>query len=234
MPGRIRWLSLNSDAFIGLDSLALRFSAGGIVVGAITDASGISATAPYPPAPSVVPPAEPALVKTGAGTHPLIPPPHMLSRTAPHVAFQTECCALAPVIPVGAVREPPVPEEYRCPTPNVSLPRPNDYTIQSDSDPNDLQYNATIAVPIATILIQCQSVPEIHSCTPLKIAYCIAAAGSCSPRLVPNSLAANSNHNSHAFPNSHARPHPNIHPSAYPHAHSHADSNPHTYPHPDS
>ena len=45
MPDRIRWLSLNSDAFIGLGSLALRFSAMGIVVGAITDASGIPATA---------------------------------------------------------------------------------------------------------------------------------------------------------------------------------------------
>ena len=68
-------------------------------------------------------PAEPALVKTGAGTHPSFLLPTCHPAQPPHVAFQTECCALAPVIPVGAVREPPVPEEYRCPTPNVSLPR---------------------------------------------------------------------------------------------------------------
>ena len=33
MPGRIRWLSLNSDAFIGLGSLALRFSAMELLLG---------------------------------------------------------------------------------------------------------------------------------------------------------------------------------------------------------
>ena len=47
------------------------------VLVAMIDGSGISATAPYPPIPLRHSPAEPALVKTGAGTHPsfLLPLP---------------------------------------------------------------------------------------------------------------------------------------------------------------